>query len=1055
MWVDYTVFDRMDAKGYATEALYTDWRHWSYEQWNERLIAYSFGRGARAIATVERIPATPEELVQVIDDPAADPHEVTEAFVSCVKEKLPLNAVSFCRFCQSYGNWSPQSSDPPHFFAMLWLTCLVAYGYPDIEEDFYDRIKKLFGRRLTLNCLPDLWSDLATWTNKAARIQGVRIGTRLKLPPHDDYRSIIGHSWFLAFPHRNDRLKLRKLLEVNELSGDEPPITPVLNLLNRDREIFSRWFRQDLKNFIDEFLDKGKDARESAFWRAVRQEAIYTDSGTEEIEDSNGLNLMSSLEDDELVLYLACGDGTRLPSGFSKQPLGFRIGDISNYVIRNTPDSTAAGQEEAVKSVLSGGMYVPRVTRHVNRGVLVFKEELTNEYKLVGGADANEANVALVSESKVEAFVRAYDGVAYPSRVFPKWHEVIDCEVVVRRDLPPGLEGVLHLQETMFPPVARFVGGIRSGRDFHLMPGFMPSIKFKGARLVELFDSSGVRVDLLTKVSPDGSEWGFRDDLLNLRADRYTVRVTWSGDDGVERTTETELTLVEGQREEVSPEYKGLGAGRYYIESCSPGERVVSGDEILPLGILGGELTEGGPDLVELSPELRYLGPGFGEFSSTRRQGFDWLVTGTNKNPDLLLFVGDPESPQLPLNRKSGSASDRRYWKKAMNSRRVAARLPDGRIVPIESLSKVHEAFIQYKGHGTRTDAQVFLNEDWERESSPCDGIEPDSRVARFTDALAALSVRRSGVSFKDLLDLLAAMSGRGVGSAPAFIFDIARGWVESGAFDIAYAQGRRASYVVPRRPFFVAYRVATYVHAALIGLVPSALRAKVERTAVARKCDLSESLPPCRWLPKILRLKCDDPETLKNISEVSGLASPRWLKWPIDTALDLRPDDQRLREDAPDDSFLPLKVWDWSQGRFVRAKTLDTSFTQVSGISVEMRSHRERCSIYSMSLEGAVWGWTHIRNWALLLAYELKDGHSPLAMSIGGSINRTGDIGVYLPLPVGRLCAVLGEGLAGPVLRQDAISVQEYVYPLGRTYLEKLSPLLPVYCDNGPEVHA
>lgn len=1038
------------AKGCAVAALYSDWRYWTYDEWNERLVAYCFARATRPGSAVERIPATPEELVQVILDPSADPREISEAFVSCIKEKLRPHAVSFCGFCRQYGNWSPRASEPPHFFAMLWFTCLVAYGYPDTEGGFHDRIAKLFGRRLNLDCLPDLWSDLAEWTIKAASSHGSNVCNTLRLPPPDDYRSIIGHSWFLAFPHRNDRLKLRKLLEENDLVGDEPPIAPVVELLDRHRGVFDESFREDLNNFVTKFLDTGEDARNSAFWRAVRQEAILTGSDAAE-EDPDELSLMAYVEDDGLVLYLACGDETRLPDDFSRRPLRSGIGDRSNYVVRDSEGDAASGMEEAVAAVLAEEIYLPRVTRYVRRGVLVFKEGVSNEYELVGGADANEADVALVRDDRIDAFVRAYGGEAYRSR-FPKWQEVIDCEVVVRRDLPHGLEGVLHLQETMFPPAARYIGGIRTGKGFQLMPGFMPTIKFKGARLVELLDSSAGKVDVLTCVAPDRSEWAFRDGIENLQAGRYIVRVSWYEGGDVERTAETELTLIEGWRDQIRHDYKRLGAGRYYVENCSPGELEISGDDCVPLGISDGELSEGGPDLVELVPNLRYLGPGCGEFSRVRRPGFDWLATGPKKNPDLLLFVGDPESPQLPLDRRSEVASERRHWRSAMNgSRRIAARAQDGRIVPIEALPKVHEAFAQYKRHNPTADASPFRNEGWSEESSVWRGEEPDDRVARFADALAAISVRRSGVSFKVLGDLLAAMSGTEIGSASAFTFDIMRAWVEAGAFDIAHAQGRRATYVVPRRPSFVAYRVAPYIHAALIGLVPSTLKTHINRAAASRGCDLDEALPTCRWLPKILRLKCDDPKTLDNISEVLGLSPPRWLKWPVDSAFNLRPDDQGLRDGAPHEFFSPMKVWDWTMGRFVRVETLGPTSGQESDVSVELRSHRERCSIYSVSLDETPWGWTHIRNWALLFAYALKDGRPPLAMRAGGPICRPGHIGVYLPLPVGRLCAVLGEGPSGPILGQDGVSVQQYVYPLGRAYLEKLSRWLPVYRDDGP----
>jgi hypothetical protein len=839
--------------------------------------------------------------------------------------------------------------------------------------------------------------------------------------------------------------------------GDEPPIAPLIELLNHDRDIFSETFRDDLKHFIAKFLNTAEDARNSAFWRAVRQEAIYVGEGTTELEGAGGLHLMGSLEDEEMNLYVACDDETVLPNGYSKRPLRTRIGEISSYVVADSADSIHSGIDVVVASVISGELYVPRASRYSNRGVLVFKEAINNEYSLAGGSDANEAPVALVRSDRLDAFQRAYGGEAYPSPRFPDWHEVIDCEVVVRRDLPVGLESVLHLQETMFPPAVRFIGGIRTGQSFHLMPGFMPTIKFKGARTVDLYDSTGAHVPLLTPLTVEGDEWVFvDDDISKLKPGRYDVRVTWRGQSDVVRTTDTELTLIEGWQGQIRHDYKGPGAGRYYLESCNPGEMEIPGDENLPLGILAGELPDGGPDLVDLEPELRYLGPGFGEMSRIRKPGFDWLVTGSNKNPDLLLFIGDTESPQLPLDRRSEVASERRHWRKAINgSRRIAVRLPDGRIVPVDSLPKVHEALLRYKRHNPTAAAPQFRNESWNEASTYWRGEEPDRNVSRFTDALAAISVRRSGVSLKLLIDLLTTMTGQEIGSAPGFVFDIVRGWAESGALDTVYAQGRRASYVVPRRPSFVAYRVATYVQAALVGLVPTTLRAQIERAAVARGLDLDESSAPCRWLPTILRLKCDAPEMLVEISDLFGMMEPHWLEWPIDSTLDSRPDDQSLREGAPNEFFFPMKEWDWSKGYFVRTKTLGENAGTKTGVSVELRSHKERSPIYSVSLDGDVWGWSHIRNWALLFAYTLKDGHTPFLKNGGTTIRRPGQSGIYLPLPLGRLCAILGDGPAGPVLGEGGSCVREYVYPLGRAFLERLSDLLPACRDEEPQASA
>src|SRR5215212_4602697 len=179
------------------------WQRWLYATWNERLIDYCF----RDIEDsedrfVERIPATPEELVEIVGDLDADPDEVVEMFVNSITRKISLQERNFKRFCQSYSNWTPESKTPPKFFAALWLTCLVAYGYPRGRgSGFHDRIKAIFGAGASqqMNCLPQLWRDLETWTRFRACGE---VGFKpLKLPPEDTYRTNIGYSWFLAFPH--------------------------------------------------------------------------------------------------------------------------------------------------------------------------------------------------------------------------------------------------------------------------------------------------------------------------------------------------------------------------------------------------------------------------------------------------------------------------------------------------------------------------------------------------------------------------------------------------------------------------------------------------------------------------------------------------------------------------------------------------------------------------------------------------------------------------------------------------------------------------------------
>lgn len=907
------------------------WRSWLYQKWNERLVEYCFQNVEASDDTpVERIPATPEELRKVVGDPSAKPEEVVDAFVASVKRRMPPG-VSFEGVCCNYMAWSPASEHPPRFFAMLWLTCLVAYGYPDGRSGFHDRMTRLLGRYQHMGCLPDLWYDMEEWTRiRASKIADFR---PLKLPPDDHYRVNIGHSWFLAFPHHHDRRRLRELLERNDLVGDEPPVAPVVSVLERNRNEFGSNFREDLDVFVRTFLHTDADVRESPFWRAVRQEALPPAQGEPEPrEASANTALMASLEDDVLYVYVACSDDARLPAGFSASGFDDEIGGFTCEVIADAAGKGEDdGLERAVLAAFEGKLIVPRARLHARRGVLVFQEVMTHEYRLVGGSEANQAEVALVRNDKVEAFKRAYRGRSRPSRV-PGWQQVVGCKVLVRPEAPPGLEGVKHLQETMVPPSVRLVEGIRTEEGFYAFPDFLPIVRFDGATRVEIVDARDIVIGEASRSPSNRDEWYLPNDLVELAPGEWTVRVSWTDSASRERTSETKLVFVDRQ---TSHQYKRLRrSGRYYVEACEPGEAEVIGAAEIPLGITA----------ARVSDEAAYA------------------------NHD-------------PLR----GAHEGSYWS----------------------------------------------------------GVEPDYRVGHFADALAALSVRRSGVRQKLFFDLFSTVLGLEVHENPVLFYDLLRGWVEAGAIDVALLQGAKASYISARRPGFVAFPSGDRIRASLLGLVPSVLEAKTQQIADARGARCTFLMPPCEWLPKVIRVECDTLSMLEEISTDLRLAPLRWLRWPIATddgeKLDIRPDRQGLREDRLSDSFVTEDRWDWFQGRFVREKRSDR------GIRVQRRTHAERSSAYVVVVDGEEYCWSYIRNWPLLLAYlldkELLGEDDPIFTArTGGPIVRPREADVYLPLPIGRMCAVLGDGLSGPVLSSDGTTVEGYQYPLGLGYRQALA---------------
>lgn len=1031
----------------------TDWRAWTYDEWNKRLVDYCFRvtLGGRRDA-LERIPATPEELRLVTGDSNADPKEVIVAFASRVKEQIPVTVTTFCSFCLNYRGWSSSSSDIPHFFAMLWLTCLVAYGYPEGQEtnSFHDRMTALFGRAQHFDCLPQLWADLAEWSRNASQATKSSRFRELILPPEDSYRSNIGHSWFLAFPHHQDRRKLRELLTENDLIGEEPAVLAVIEVLKRHEQEFSRFFGQDLSRFIEAYIERGSDARKNAFWRAVRQEALadYEVPSYKEARSAH-FGILATFDDDGLMAYVASASGMPMPPGYSKMrlPEDLEFMGFVDLLVLNGEWSELEGIERAMENVLTGKLKIPKVDRYVRRGVLVFQEELNNEYRLVGGSEAHEARIALVSDERVKAFRDAYGGEVRRSR-FPGWYEVIECKVRICRDLPHGLEGVLHLQETMFPPSIRFVGGIRTIEGFFAFTGFLPTVRFAGAQQVDLLDEAGnvVARAMRDDVSPD--DWRLPDVLAHGEARRFVVRVTWSTVAGNLRTSEASLSLIKRQ---LGQSFKPLGSGRYLVEGVVPGEAEAMGYEEVPLGIaqrpvVDSDSLDARPDLLECEPDVLYLGPGLGDVSRTPRDGFDWLVKGPKGRPDLLLFIGNTSTPTERANTKCDDSGTRSRWRTAFHKGRAAVRQPDGSFRPVSDFPVVLQSLKKYRDLNLDRSEDILTVEcpsGIGREFSSWLGTAPDKRVDNLVDALGALSVRNSGIPYPTMWELFVRLVDSGSVPSPGFIHDLMRAWIESGAIDITYAQGRPSTRFVARRPRFIAYRVGDRLRATLLGLAPTVLRHSVRRLAKAWRCPLTVINPSCRWVPELLRIECEDTGQLLAVSAELGLEPPMWLDWSPngDEAgnLEFRAREQRLHEGEPDVGFIVEKKWDWSRGRFLPVTALDRFGKRIDeDVIVELRRHRERHPIYVVTRNGKTLVWTFIRNWALLYAYEVKFGTVPFGIPPGGPPSRDGTAGVYLPLPVGRLCAVLGLASAGPTVGTEPETTQ-YRYPFPPSYSQKL----------------
>lgn len=1000
------------------------WDAWTYDRWNDLLVDYCFRTTEDDAGPVERLAATPEEIALASGATQADSETVASCFVEACKAKVP-RGTSFCGFCHSY-EWCTDMTDVPPFFGMLWLTSLIAYGYPTAEGGFYQRLWSLLDCQDHVTCLPDLWREIREWT--LARRQIDLTWRELVLPPDDDFRTTIGHSHFLAFPHEYDRRRLARTLIDGDLVGFEPPITPVIAILQRERKNFSRYFQEDLNHFVENYVKGDRDPRASAFWRAVRQEALEPSALPGSRRGRKSMtSLLGVFDEEDFLLLLGCSSSWNPPPDIRIERLDNHIGGYDHYATSNC---------EGVEGILprlfeSMGFLGPGARALMNQGVLVFQEDQANEYYLVSGHDIAGADVALVRDDLVNAFVCTFGGSVESSRV-KGWSEVTRCRVRPLDDLPEDLDGAIQLLRTMNPPTLRFVGGIQLPGGYLGFEGMLPRVRAPGARETWVV-RAGERLGCKQVAE---SEWHLPA-RLTMDPLPVDVRVVaeWASSSGETRKSERELHL---QPAVIADEFKPLAGGHYFVESCQPGQREVAAGSVVPLRIAS-PVSSASYDLIESEPSARYLGPGHGEMALNQSSAFDWLAIGPKKAPELLVFVGDVAHPQPPSAARSPHAGDRRHWKSAFaKAKRVVVRAADGSYLPVEDFPRVAAARDAYRRHICPTTALQVRETGLDTVSiAPPGRSTPSKQTIRLADALAALSTRKGGLRYRTVQRLLEELV-----EVDDYVFhhELIRALAESGAVDIVRHQSYGSTRIIARRPRFVVIRRGPGVEAVLMGLVTSARRAQVERLTSEMGLNLQELQPGCVWQPSILRLRASW-EQVEHLSAAADLAPPEWLLWGADgdlpNVLRVDIDLQGLRKDTPPEGYSVDRTWDWERRQFVRGGV------PTGPVRVEQRVHPNSCSIFVVLVGESILVWTYIRNWAMLAAFDAA-GLAPFEIDLNGWVMARGRSPVHLPLPLGRVCAVVGEGVPGPMLDWRKGTVDGYCYPFGRRVTDLVSRILP-----------
>lgn len=1025
------------------------WKLWNYADWNVALLRHAFGATSKwQREPVERIQATPEELLALVSDPETIADAVVAAFVSCARSNVPRRGKTFGRFCYEYNGWSPASREPPHFFGMLWLTCLAAYGYPSARLPFHERMWKLLDKTDNLQwelgegnpiCLPPLWYDLQTWL-AGAHGRGDPYRTLL-LPTEVGKRTGIGQSWFLTFPHADDRSKLAQALWGEGLVGFEPPVHKVLRLLSARTRDFSKAFNEDLKDFEDAFYQGSVTAKNSAFWRAVRQEALSPCIEPHEAHRNKQLAPVRVVVSDTQDGFqpLVCGvDGWKPPSGYTVRTLPEPVGDLAVY-LRGQDGALDLPAEDAF---LYGNLLSLSHRKLVDQGVLLLREQSSALYAVVSGSEAHGVNVALVRNDLVEAFRGAFGGRPVDV-LLDGWTAVSECSVRAEESLPHGLERVLQLLPTMFPRVISASEGIRIDGGFLRALHFLPHLHADGAASVVIDDGTGRETPCAKVIHEGRAEWELPAAAIP-RDGKVLARAAWSGT--ASDTLELAETWLAFREESNAVEFKPPPPGGYDVEACKQPEMPIHGGSPVGLGITTGDARMSA-DLFHLETQVRYLGPGIGQMSKEPLPTFDWLALGAFKNPEALVFIGDPESPRMPAQASADSARARRHWRGAFsNAKAVLVRNPAGQFDSIGAFPQVEKALGAYRRHhrvgaGAATCDTTELSAVEER---PDGLVAADSATDEAVSALAALSARRAGLGYKEVAAILGGLLPKREKGHEDFLAvqQLVRAWAECGQIDVLREVSGGHLLIAARRPRLVLVRRGPSVEGRVIGLLNPMVRRRIESCVDRFGVSLSELEGPNRWQPSIVRLRGSEAE-LAAVAKEAELDPSEWLHWPslsgVPEHFDVTTAYRHLKPDLATKAFRTHFAWDWDNFVFSRASVGTPGRADVV---IHRRLHPDGSAVHVVLYKGDPVASSYTRNWALLFAYDMA-GERPFTRSEGALVCQ-GASPVHLPLPIARLCAFTGAGLPGPRFEREPGKVTSYEYPLGKGLLSLLESVIP-----------
>ncbi len=495
------------------------WRDWGAAAWGLALLRHYFmGYDAWPVS---RLVISSEELAKAAGAEESDAEAARAAFLRAVQCSAEEFRRHLSRASLEPGAWNRR--EPPPFLAWLFFTCYAA-APPDAETVdegvFRERVRQLLGHDLgttyPLGDLSLLWEEFATWLQERRNDGEPYRALRL---PDRGWMTLIGYSVRLAFPRREDRLRLRVLLAASGV-GPNPTVPEAFQIIGRARDRFSDDFQHVFDRARDA-LANGRDVAElHALWSATLEAAALA------LPSSRLTRIRYRLlaQEDELgyidPFVVAAGVPFGMRDGVQLSRLDEPFDEFDQFVCA-TDKSTGLIAKLLLKNALGdklsglGSSSIPRVVRE---GVLLFQRVDSAIWELVVRRP-NEGRVrALVRNDLSASFLYLLDGSSREPRDtrFDGWCEFGDFDITQLSDPRHGtvaeLASVRCLQRVEIGPQLHLVGGIRLDGGFLGIGGLLPEVhcaEAEDAALLRFSEESGEdRSTLVTTLEGDRERQG-------------------------------------------------------------------------------------------------------------------------------------------------------------------------------------------------------------------------------------------------------------------------------------------------------------------------------------------------------------------------------------------------------------------------------------------------------------------------------------------------------------------------------------------------------------------